>query len=84
MTNRLNTSCFFTAQIHHCNTITVTIAKVKPPEAKEKKDKCASLIQSNYFTVVSCIHKMDIMCVGEVKTSGSTVANGRKHNNGAV
>jgi hypothetical protein len=80
MTNRLNTSCFFTAQIHHCNTITTTIAKVKPPEAKEKKDKFASLIQSNYFTAVSCVHEMDNMSVGEVKISGSNVANGRKHN----
>jgi hypothetical protein len=84
MTNRLNTSCFFTGQIHHCNIITVTIAKVKPPEAKEKIDKCASLLQSSYFTVVSCIHEMDNMSVGEVKISGSNVANGRKHNDGAV
>jgi hypothetical protein len=84
MTNRLNTSCFFTGKIHHCNTITVTKSKVKPPEAKEKKDKCASLIQSSYFTVVFCIHEMDNMSVGEVKISGSNVANGRKHNDCAV
>jgi hypothetical protein len=84
MTNRLNTSCFFTAQIHHCNTITVTIAKVKPPEANEKTVKCASLIQYNYFPVVSFVHEMDNISVGEVKTSGSSVANGRKHNDGAV
>jgi len=36
------------------------------------------------FYRVSCVHEMDNMSVGEVKISGSNVANGWKHNDGAV
>jgi hypothetical protein len=36
-----------------------------------------------FLTMVSCIHEMDNMNVGEVKICGSSVVNGRKHNDGA-